>query len=155
MEQPFSIVKTKTASGRSSDEFDSLATLPGSNGPAFPEMTTAGGKLAGIPVISSDGAPGGDFVLVDAAQIAARTDVITIDSAQHTSIQMDDEPVSGPTSLVSLWQSNLTGVRVERWFGVERCHDGAVAILTGFLRHDTRRSGRSDRSGQANPNRSK
>jgi hypothetical protein len=109
-----------------------LAVMPSNVGTvAFPGMTPAGGTIAGITVIPSDGAPDGTLLMVDAAQIAAGTGTITLDSAQEAAIQLDDAPTDGPAPLTSLWQLNLAAIKAERYFGFERLADDAVAVLTG------------------------
>jgi HK97 family phage major capsid protein len=97
----------------------------------FPSMTINGGTIQGLKVVTSDAA-GNVATLVDAAQVASEADLITLQEATHASLQLDDNPTSGATQLVSLWQNNQTGLRAERWFGVELLRSSACALITGL-----------------------
>src|SRR5262249_45235392 len=84
---------------------------------AFPGMSPKGGEiLPGLPAIVSDGVPSATMVLVDAQQVAAASESITLDASNEASIQLDsapDSPPTGSTNLVSLWQSDLVALRAE------------------------------------------
>jgi capsid protein len=109
----------------------SVALLRDTSGPLFPQMTVTGGTIQGIRVVISDAATD-TGTLVDAAQVASENDIVTLMSAEHAAIQTDDNPTSGATTLVSLWQNNLTGLRAERWFGVEVLRANALALITNM-----------------------
>jgi len=109
-----------------------LATWPDSTtgGPAFPLMTPTGGTIQGVTVIATDAPIAADTAyLVDAAQVALAAESFVISTAAHASLQMDDAPTAGPTTLVSLWQSNSQAILAERFFGVLRLRDEAVVRL--------------------------
>ena len=108
-----------------------VALLRDTGGLLFPGMTVSGGVIQGVKVVVSDAAED-TGTLVDASQVATESDLITLAPADHASIQMDDDPTSGATTLVSLWQNNLTGLSAERWFGVEVLRSTAVALITGM-----------------------
>lgn len=115
-----------------------LATMPTSSGAmGFADMTPAGGAIGGVQVIVSDGIPddssGARVLLVDASRVAAGSDVVTLDSAAHATIQLDDSPTApdAATTFTSLWQRNLLAVRASRYFGFEVTGTDSVAVLTG------------------------
>ena len=109
--------------------------LGGEDGFAFPGMTPQGGMIAGMPVIVSDGLLSGTAVLLDANQIAAGAGTIGLGATTQADLQTDsapDSPMTTNTTLVSLWQSDLVGLKAERYFGAERLRDTAVAVLEGI-----------------------
>src|SRR5262249_61540491 len=58
----------------------------------------------------SDGVPGQTMVLVDAQQVAAASETIQLSAATEAAVQLDtapDSPVSGSTTMTSLWQGDL------------------------------------------------
>jgi Phage capsid family len=92
-------------------------------------MTVSGGTIAGIKVVVSNAAT--DAILFDASQIAANSDTIVIDASSQASVQLDDNPSSGPAQMVSLFQSNMRAMRATRYFGAEVLRPEAVAVITG------------------------
>lgn len=110
-----------------------LAVIGDASGAAaFPEV--ADGRLAGWPLVISDGVGSGLLILCDASQIAAAALPIELDATDQASIQMDTAPDSPPTSstnLVSFFQMNYGGVRATRYYAVKRLRDTAVAIVSG------------------------
>lgn len=104
---------------------------------AFPGITATGGTFLGYPVITSNnvvlsGSPTESFiVLLDPSQILLADDGgVSIDMSTEASLQMSDSPATGAQSLVSLWQSNLIGLRAERFINWKRRYDTAVAVIT-------------------------
>jgi len=101
----------------------------------FPTMGPMGGTIANVPVLVCDGLSAGQIVLVDAAQVAAASAPdLAIDTVRQGDVQLDTAPDSPPlttTVLTSMWQHNLTGLRVMRRFGIERLTTTAVAVLSG------------------------
>jgi hypothetical protein len=82
----------------------------------------------------SDGVPANTMVLVDAQQVAAASETVQLSHANQAAVQLDtapDSPPSGSTNLVSLWQMNMTGLKAERLFGVQKLTTTGVAVLTG------------------------
>lgn len=112
-----------------------LAVLHTSTGEAaFPVMNYNGGQIGGIRVIVSDGVPASTMVLVDAQQIAAASETIQLSASNEAIVQMDtapDSPISASTPMTSLWQMNMTGLKAERFFGVQKLTTTGVAVLTG------------------------
>lgn len=90
------------------------------------------GTLLGIPVIVSKNVPASLIVLADAAELVTADDGgVQIDSSNEATIQLDTAPTDPPTNMVSLWQQNMTAIRVEQiitWF---RRRAEAVATITG------------------------
>ena len=100
---------------------------------AFPSLSD-NGTIGGITVLVTEGAPASSMILADASQIAAASETIQLSATSEAAVQMDtvgDSPISASTPMVSLWQNNLTGLRAERFFGVEKLVDAAAVVLTG------------------------
>ena len=98
----------------------------------FPTIAVDGGTWFGLPVITSNNIASSVIVLVDQSEILYSDDGgISIDMSQEASVQMNDSPTAGATSLVSLWQNNLIGLRAEKWCNWARRRDAAVSVLTG------------------------
>jgi hypothetical protein len=72
--------------------------------------------------------------LIDAKGIAAELDGngITLDSTREATLQLDDTPSSGEQTGVSLWQNNMTGLRVEVAFGAVAMRSTSVTTITGY-----------------------
>ena len=103
----------------------------------FLGMTMLGGTFEGLPVIVSEYA-GATVALVNAADIyEADEGDIAVDMSREASLEMKDGGLSQDgltgtgTSLVSLWQNNLVGLRAERTINWRRRRASAVAYLTG------------------------
>ena len=106
--------------------------------PEFGGISMTGGTFNGMPVIVSDYIPSGTVVLANASDIyLADEGGIQVDMSREASLEMADNPAhnsdtpTGATSLVSLWQTNSVGFRVERFINWARRRPSAVAILTG------------------------
>jgi HK97 family phage major capsid protein len=109
--------------------------------PLFPQMTGEGGTLMGYPYIASENIPatggspadGYPLIFAKAPEIMLADDGQTvIDASNQASINMDtapDSPPTGTTTLVSLWQMNLTGIRAERWINWLKRRSQAVAFI--------------------------
>jgi HK97 family phage major capsid protein len=113
--------------------------------PAFPGMQGAYGQpgqrtLMGIPVIASgyivpSGGPPttSSITLLEQSELMVADDgQVTFDASQEASLQMDSAPATPPTSLVSLWQQNLLGVKAERFIYWLMRRAAAVQEITGF-----------------------
>ena len=102
-----------------------------------------GGTLFGLPVITSENVPatggsptdGHAMILAKASDILLADDGdIMIDASREASLQMDstpDSPATASTSLVSLWQHNMIGLRAERFATWARARASAVTYITG------------------------
>ena len=98
---------------------------------AFPQLLVNGGSIQGIRVVISDAASTSG-VLLDSSQVAAASDTISLSTAEHASIALDDDPTSGPVQMTSLWQSNMKAIRAERYFGCELLRSDAAALITSL-----------------------
>jgi HK97 family phage major capsid protein len=114
-----------------------LGTLRGTGGAAaFPGLGPKGGTLLNIPAISSTaavhaGSPGEHFIaLIDGDQVLYADDGdTTVSVSQNASIQMLDDPATGTTTEVSLFQNNLVGLKAERYLAWDVVRSGAVVVL--------------------------
>lgn len=99
---------------------------------AFPGITSNGGNILGIPVVTSN-TLGTDIVAVHAPSVLFADDGGTrIDISREASLIMDSDPGSveqgadAPPVTRSLWQDNLVGLRAERWINWGKARSGAV-----------------------------
>jgi HK97 family phage major capsid protein len=111
--------------------------------PIYPTVTPTGGTLLGFPVIASEnlasttGSPADGYPIILAAgdEIMLADDGVTmIDASNQASVQVDSAPDSPPTAstaYVSLWQTNSTALRAERWINWKKRRSTAVAYLAG------------------------
>lgn len=111
--------------------------------PEFPGLTMNGGTFNGIPVIISDYVPsntdGSIVVLANASDIWLADDgQVTIDASTEASLQMqdvdtatNDSSIPTETVVVSMFQTNSTAFRAERYINWARRRDSGVAYLTG------------------------
>ena len=97
----------------------------------FPEISANGGSLLGYTVVTSNSVPVGTIVFVVPREILlADEGGISLDSSREASIIMDDGVSPASTTMVSLWQKNLVGLRVERYINWARRRDEAVYYIT-------------------------
>jgi HK97 family phage major capsid protein len=114
------------------------STLDATGLDAFPAMSAMGGELANLPcIVSSSGVPAGSLYLVDASGIAADGGPVTVKVSTQGDVLMDTAPPMNattptPASLVSLWQTNSTGLLANAWLGAQVLRDDAVAVITGI-----------------------
>lgn len=99
--------------------------------------------LLGIPLLVSSTSPQ-QITLVDAAEIGFAEDEngLDISVSDQASLQMDDAPTNAAlspgsptddpvaTQVLSLWQTGLVGVKVERRLNWEVARSGAVSYMT-------------------------
>src|SRR5687767_7284625 len=99
-------------------------------------MGVRGGTIADITVIATDGVDtpdtsGGSLILFDAHQIPANAGTVAASVSHQATVQLDDQPTDpayAAAVMVSLWQEDLTGVRVERVFTAHKLRSAAAAI---------------------------
>lgn len=103
---------------------------------AFPGLTMNGGTFYGIPVIVSNnvtpsGSPGDQhIILIDQSNVLLADDgQMMIDVSTEASLEMNDAPSGGATSLRSLWQNGLMGVKVDRWIYWTKRRSAAVQFI--------------------------
>ncbi len=107
----------------------------------FPGLTMNGGTLMGVPVIVSDyitrNSNGGMVILANASDIWLADDgQVTVDASGEASLQMDDSPTNNSATgteaqVVSMFQTDSTAFRAERYINWARRRTSAVAYLTG------------------------
>jgi len=114
--------------------------------PEFAGLTMKGGTLLGIPVVASQYASLGGSPVRNIVILANASDIyladdgqVVIDASREASLQMLDNPTNSgaagspaapvATTMVSLWQANLLGLRAERFVNWARRRPEAVAWL--------------------------
>jgi HK97 family phage major capsid protein len=107
----------------------------------FPDVNMNGGTLFGVPVVTSQylasgGSPAGAYIiLINASDIYYAQEGLMVDSSGEASLEMDDAPgqdgLAGTgASLVSLWQNNLLGIKVERFITWKKRRTTAAQYLS-------------------------
>lgn len=82
---------------------------------AFPYVTVDGGSLLGIPVLVSRSSPQ-QIALVDRTQVVFADDErAEIAPSSYATLQMLDNPSSGATTNVSLWQNGMKAIMASRY----------------------------------------
>jgi HK97 family phage major capsid protein len=114
---------------------------------AFPGVTMTGGTLDGIPLrvsqyLANNGGSGGaPFILVDESEVYLADDGnVTVDMSNEATIEMTDAPVgstsatvtSNGSPFVSMFQTNSTAIRAERWIWWGLRRSGAIQWIDGF-----------------------
>jgi hypothetical protein len=100
---------------------------------AFPELGPQGGSINQIPVLVSDAVGMGLAYLIDAASIGANAGELILTEGQEYTRQGDsvpDSPPSASTSFISVFQLNVVGLRIERFFIAERIRASSVAAVS-------------------------
>lgn len=107
----------------------------------FPGLTMNGGTFMGVPVVVSDYLPvdtdGSIVILANASDIwLADDNQVTIDASDQTALQMLDNPTNNSasgtaTAMVSMFQTNSTAFRAERYINWARRRASGVAYLSG------------------------
>jgi HK97 family phage major capsid protein len=107
------------------------------NIPMWPTIGPRGGTWFGLPVVVSANVPiAGDsttiIALVDGSEIFLADDNgITLDTSTEATIQAVDNPQTGAQAGTSLFQSNLSALRANRYASWTRRHTAGVITLTG------------------------
>jgi hypothetical protein len=112
-----------------------LAMTRGSGGaPAYPNVSTKGGELLGIPVVTSGaitpaGSPSESYiVLLEGSKVAIAEGLTMIDISTNAAVQMSDTPSSSASQLVSLWENNLAGIKATKYCNWSAA-SGSVVVL--------------------------
>lgn len=101
----------------------------------FPDINVGGGSYMGIPIITSQNV-GARIILFNPTQILFAEDPgVTIDVSEEASVVMDTAPQSSPvaTSLVSFWQRNLIGLRLDQFVTWKRAITSAVEYISSAV----------------------
>jgi len=101
---------------------------------SFPDVGADGGRIAGIPVLTSDSitddTAGTVVALIDQSAVLYADDGVRLDVANQATIQINDAPVTDATAApTSLWQMNYLAVRVQHTVNWERARDGSVVWM--------------------------
>jgi hypothetical protein len=130
-------IDSVTASGPSLDDFNhDLATAMvllnlGANSKPYLLLQPKVMKVAaGIPVLPSNSLTN-TIIALDASQIAADLGPIIPERAEQASLQFDDDPSSGEQQTISLWQSNLVALRLERYWAFRVLNSDACVKIEG------------------------
>ena len=117
----------------------STAAALGLRGAQFIDLGAGGGSVAGVPVVTSQyvthDSSGAAMILLDANQVAlADGGLAALQVSREADVEMSDNPAHDsdtPTGaqLVSLWQTNSIGLRVERYLNWLRASNDAVVWI--------------------------
>lgn len=103
----------------------------------FPDINQGGGTWFGMPVVTSNAVPGSVsggsiIVLIKPSEVFFADDGgITLDVSNEASVQMVDNPSAGATTLVSLFQNDLVGLRAVREINWQRRRAASVNFIDG------------------------
>lgn len=106
----------------------------------FPDLGATGGQVWKIPTLTSRAC--GDWnspteriiVAIDSRSILYADDnKVLIDASREASLQFVSDPVENSTALISLWATNHTALRVERFMSWQRATDSAVEIISNVM----------------------
>ena len=108
--------------------------------PEFPGIAMDGGTFFGLPVITSNNVPGNSTVgypmsLIVQPEILLAEEGVSVEAGREVSLEMDSAPTNDgktPTaaSLVSMWQNDLTAIKVIRPITWQNRRPSAVAQIT-------------------------
>jgi hypothetical protein len=92
----------------------------------------------GVPVICSNSVPGSVsggqiIVALSAGDVDVARGGASVDVSERASVQMTDAPGTGAQSLVSLWQNNLTGLRLTVFANWAKRRTTACAYLDNLV----------------------
>lgn len=97
----------------------------------FPEITASGGRIEGYEVVTSQSVSSGVVVFLQPREIMLADDGgVTLDASREASVVMDDGVSPASTTMVSLWQNNMVGLRVERIVNWGKRRAAAVYYIT-------------------------
>ena len=77
----------------------------------------------------------GVIILLDADAVMYADGGVELDASEHALVQMSDSPDSPPTAsttMTSLWQMNLVGLRLTRYLTWQLRRSDSVAMLVGL-----------------------
>lgn len=103
---------------------------------AFPNIGVNGGEFDGFTAYTSNnvapsGSPGDQHMLfVNQNEVFVADDgQMMLDTSAEASLEFNDAPSGGATSLRSLWQNNLIGLKVDRWINWTKRRSQAVQFI--------------------------
>lgn len=94
-------------------------------------LSVEGGSIRGIPVVTSNSVDAQIVAVHTPSVLIADEGGVEIDMSREASVQMSDTPdsfesVDANTTLVSLWQMNMVGLRAERFINWKKGRSTAV-----------------------------
>lgn len=99
------------------------------------DMTTTGGTLFGLPVVTSNSLAGGSdgdtIALIDRRGIAYGLETFDIVQSTEADLLMSDDPPAGPAQMVSLFQTGTVAYKATAGANWENQREGGVVLLTG------------------------
>jgi hypothetical protein len=79
------------------------------------DARVSGGSVHGVALVPTEAA-GAMLVAVDPSGVAVADNGVVVDPSDQATVEMNDAPVGTAAAVItSLWQTNLTGFRVERF----------------------------------------
>jgi Phage capsid family len=93
-------------------------------------LTANGGMWFGLPAICSSGAPLGQVTLLDPTGTLYADDGLEADLTEEALIDAKDQ--DGAAVPLTLWQSNLLAIKVNRYLSWQVAHAGSVVFLSGL-----------------------
>jgi len=106
----------------------SLAMLRNPGGKVY-DFGVNGGVDSGVTYIATD-ALTDDVIILDAAQCAANSDTVLLDSSEHATLQLSDTPTDGASNGTSMWQSNMRALRARRFWAFHLLRPAAAFVVT-------------------------
>lgn len=108
-----------------------------SDGLVARDVGARGGELAGIPVLTSQGAPDGQLTLIDPTGVLAGWDEYAeLQTSEAGAIEMSEAPTQdAPTgaAMVSLWELNLRSIRAIARVAWEAAGPASAVSITGLF----------------------
>jgi HK97 family phage major capsid protein len=108
--------------------------------PEFPDISMMGGKLQGLPVITSNYVPnsvsgGSMVVLMDASEVYLADDgTVVIDASREASLQMDNAPTNNASTgtgstMVSMFQTDSVAIKAQRFINWQKRRSAGVQYV--------------------------
>jgi len=92
------------------------------------DVRIAGGTVHGAVLVPTDAALS-NIIAIDPAGVLVADAGVRLDVSDHADVQLDDAPVATAAAVItSLWQTNQTGFKVERFLNYQAVA-GAVAFV--------------------------
>lgn len=105
---------------------------------AFPDLNRTGGELEFYPIIPSNNASFGNVIAIAANQILMADDGdVSVEMSDQASLEMLDGTliqtgVAGTgASLVSMFQSGMVAIKIERFINWAKANSAAASLVTG------------------------
>jgi hypothetical protein len=106
------------------------SSLMGPSGVLFPQLNTSGGFIGAHPAVRTAALEGVSVAAVDVDAIVANVGEMETDVSDEADIIFNDDPQPGMQTVISLFQTNSSGVRLLRKFGAVLTRQDAISIAT-------------------------